>query len=126
MKGIKDFLLFLFFFVISILFYQDSVENNYIQMNGELKTVKVLNLNGARLCIATIEYLNKVYRVEIAKIDCFENRVMIGQSIELRYMKSLDKFIIPTLKTQLIYFMSLVFFVVPLYFLLKMIKRGFS
>ena len=95
-------------------------------MNGELKTVKVLNLNGARLCIATIEYLNKVYRVEIAKIDCFENRVMIGQSIELRYMKSLDKFIIPTLKTQLIYFMSLVFFVVPLYFLLKMIKRGFS
>lgn len=88
--------------------------------------VKVLNLEGGKLCVATVEYLQKKYFVEIAKIDCYDNRIIIGQVIELKYLNAQDKFINPNENTKFMYYISLVFFLVPIYFLLKMIKIGLS
>ncbi len=124
MKGIIDLFNFLIFFIFSIFLYRETTEENYIQMNGELVEVIVINLQGGRTCSAIIDYNQKNYKVKLAKTDC-NNRVLIGEKITLKYLKEWDKFIFPEKRTLLIYYISLFFFLVPTYFLFKMIRKNF-
>jgi hypothetical protein len=122
----KDFIYFILFFVISILLYKESLEKNSIQTKGRIVKVAIKNIQGGRLCTGVVDFNEKSYSVEFAKNDCYNNSLSIGSKIELRYLDEIDKFIIPSSNTIVMYYISLAFFTVPLFFLLKMIKKNFT
>lgn len=87
--------------------------------------VFLVDLKAGRLCTADILYNNKSYSVELAKNACYENEIRTGKVIQLKYLKEYDKFIIPESNTLIMYYISFLFFIVPLFFLIKILRSTF-
>ncbi len=123
MKKYLDIFYFLFFSIVSIIVYDESKQKYQIQLNGEIIDAILVNIKPGRLCTATILYDNRYYSVELAKSDCYDNEISTGKKIKLKYLKNADEFIIPESNVTMIYYLSILFFIVPIAFMLKIIRK---
>jgi hypothetical protein len=65
----------------------------------------------------------KVYHLGIRRNDCISGKYRIGDEVKVLYGASYDYIILPETKTELGFYMSLLFFILPMYCLVKTIRH---
>lgn len=115
---------FIAFTYFALNFFRTSHQGKVISANGSPVTVKVTGVPNCGRSSNTmdVKYKQKVYNINIGKNDCIEGRYKNGDKIEVLYSKEYDKMQLPSEKSNLLYWMSIIFFIIPLYFLLEIVK----
>jgi hypothetical protein len=115
---------FIAFTYFALNFFMTSYQRKVISANGSPVTVKVTGVPNCGRSSNTmdVKYKQKVYNINIGKNDCIEGRYKNGDKIEVLYSKEYDKMQLPSEKSNLLYWMSIIFFIIPLYFLIEIVK----
>jgi hypothetical protein len=125
MNRLTYFALFIFFGFFSIKFFETSLRDYTIKLNGEEKIVKILSNGNCGRSGGTIKVLlnDKSYSLNIGINDCISGKYQIGNEISVLYGAQYDYIILSEGKMVLGLYMSLAFFLLPLYCLFKIIKN---
>ncbi len=115
------FIVFAFF---ALNFFRTSHQGKEINNNGISIVVEVVGVPNCGRSSNTmdVKYKQKLYNINIGKNDCIEGRYKNGDKIEVLYGKQYDKMQLPSERSELLYWMSILFFAIPLYCLLQIIK----
>lgn len=115
---------FIAFTYFALNFFRTSHQGKVINANGVPVVVEVLGMPNCGRSSNTmdVKYEQKVYNVSIGKNDCIEGRYKNGNKIEILYGIEYDKMQLPSERSDLLYWMSIIFFIIPLYCLLQVIK----
>ncbi len=115
---------FIAFTYFGLNFFESSYMGKEINENGIGKQVEVASVQNCGRSSNTIdvEYDLKTYTINIGKNDCIEGRYSIGDKIVVKYSSEYDKMQLPTERTNLVFWMSILFFLIPLYCLVQIIR----
>lgn len=120
-------ILYLVGFIISsfvgLKFYQSTFDSFITKEKGEFVTVEIIeNPICGRNNKVQVLHMGKEYSVQVSKNKCIEGKYHIGDSVDMIYYKPLDHFILPYNNVKLGYYLSIFFFVLPIYFLFELIR----
>lgn len=115
---------FIAFSYFALNFFESSYQGKVISSSGVTIVVEV---DGFPKCgrsggTMKVKYEQKLYSINIGINDCVQGRYRHGDKVEVLYGKIYDKMRLPSERTELLYWMSIFFFTVPLYCLLQLIK----
>ena len=124
MSKLTYFLCFITCAYFSTLFFDTSLRNYRIKKFGEEKFCTVLNRGECGKSGGTIKVSlhEKEYNLSIGRVDCIEGNYSIGSQVKNLYGRDYDYMILPEDKAELGFYLSLLFFILPLYFLYQLIK----
>ena len=116
---------FVLFTYFSLQFFQSAFVGKEIALNGIKVNTHVVKLPkcGRSSGTMNILYKDKRYDIKIGKNDCIQGKYSIGDQVEALYSQNYDKLQLTTEKVNVIYVLSLLFFLVPLFCLFKLIKK---
>ena len=120
---IISFLIFTFF---GIVFLRSSYQSKKLRENGTSAKAVVSETPDCGRSSNTMEVKLKenIYSINIGKNDCINGRYRIGDSVEVLYSITYNKAVLPTERTNLLYWMSLLFFIVPIYCLYQVLRQS--
>gem|GEM_PF-2094188 len=115
---------FIAFTYFALNFFKTSYQGKVINANGVSVVVEVDGVPNCGRSSNTmdVKFKQKIYNINIGKNDCIEGRYKNGDKIEVLYGKEYDKMQLPSERSNLLYWMSIIFFMIPLYCLLQIIK----
>lgn len=115
---------FIAFTYFALCFFRTSHQGKVINATGVSVVVEVDGVPdcGRSSNTMDVKYRQKSYNINIGKNDCIEGRYKNGDKVEALYGKEYDKLQLPSERSELLYWMSILFFVIPLYCLIQIIK----
>jgi hypothetical protein len=118
------FICFMFFSFFSTIFFETSLRDYRIKKYGDERICTVLTNGNCGKSGGTIKVSmqKKEYNLSIGRVDCVENYYHIGDDIKILYDYNYDYMILPTEKVELGLYMSILFFMLPLYCLYQLVK----
>lgn len=71
-----------------------------------------------------VSYLGSVYKLSVPKNSCINGEYVRGENISVKYNSKIDHMILDTsyLNTQIGYYLSIVCFLIPIFFLVLLIR----
>ena len=123
MSRLSYFFSFIFLSFFSTLFFDTSLRDYRIKRYGEEKNCVVLTSGECGKSGGTIKVLmqTREYKLSIGRVDCIENKYRIGTTVKVLYGYDYDYIILPEEKAELGLYMSVLFFILPLYCLYQLI-----
>jgi hypothetical protein len=117
-------LAFIAFTYFALNFFNSSYQGKIISENGINKTVSIIDIPdcGRSSNSMDVEYNNKKYNINIGKNDCIEGKYKIGDRVNVLYSSIYDKVQLPSERSSLLYWMSILFFLIPVYCLFQIIR----
>lgn len=124
MSRLNYFFCFLFFAYFSTLFFDTSLRNYRIKKSGEERVCVVLDRGDCGKGGGTLKVSinQKEYKLSIGQNDCIEGYYKIGSEVKVLYDYDYDYIILPEDKAELGLYLSLIFFLLPIFCLYKLIK----
>ncbi len=118
------FVAFIAFTYFGLIFFETSYISKEIYENGIDKQVEISSVPncGSSSNTVDVEYHLKTYTIKIGKNDCIEGRYSIGDKLMVKYSSKYDKMVLSTERTTLAFWMSVLFFLIPFYCLVQMIR----
>lgn len=115
---------FIAFTYFALNFFENSYTAKMISENGILRIGEIASIPNCGSSTNTMDVkLNQnIYNVNIEKNKCIQGFYRIGDRIEVMYSEEYDKAQLPTEPSTLSYWTSIIFFLLPLYFLFQIIK----
>ena len=114
---------FILFCFLSALFFYTALRDYRIKKYGEEKNCIVLTSGRCGKSGGSIKVLmqTREYKLSIGRVDCIKNKYRIGTTVKVLYGYDYDYIILPEMKAELLLYMSVLFFILPLYFLYQLI-----
>ncbi len=116
--------LFITFTFFSIKFFEASYRDYNIKEYGIESIATIKDIPNCGRSSNSVEVLlnNEKYILKIGKVDCIKGKYKIGDKVTVLYSSAYNALILPNAKVKLILYMSLLFFLFPLYCLYHLIK----
>ncbi|WP_417612051.1 hypothetical protein [Owenweeksia hongkongensis] len=117
-------LLFVTFAFFSVIFFKTERAEYLTKESGINVIGRVLTRPECGRGSGTIELKihKRILKVKIGKNDCIEGKYSIGDDVEVIYSAVYSCAVLPTSNTNFSFVLSIVFFLVPAYFLVLLIK----
>ena len=116
--------LFIAFTFFSIKFFEASYRDYNIKDHGieSIATIKDIPNCGRSSGSVDVILNDEKYLLNIGINDCIKRKYKIGDKVTVLYSSTYNAIILPNAKVNLVLYMSLLFFLLPLYSLYHLIK----
>jgi hypothetical protein len=123
-KKLLYLILFIAFAFFSLNFFKSSRLKYMTKESGVLTKAEVYNRPecGRGSATADVIIAERIFTIDIGINDCIEGVYSIGDELEVLYCKKCGTAILPHSKANIRYWFSIVFFALPLYFLIILVS----